>query len=257
MNMNENKEIVAVDQDMVDFDKTRKLCDMLMATPHYQKMGEEGIFAIIENAKDLGVPVRKALNGGMYFVQGKVEMTARLMSSLIRAQGHSVTIDKNSNDKICIVHGKRKDSGDTCTATFTIEEAARAGLANRGPWKTFPSDMLFARAISRLGRRLFSDIIGNCYVEGEISLDPNIKGSTIEIPISPIAKQVTVSEAEDSPISDSEIAILNGFLDQLPEYREKVDQLLEGNNLKYYSEMKRATYDHIIRSAQKQLKEKK
>jgi hypothetical protein len=29
--------------------------------------------------------------------------------------------------------------------------------------------MLFARSISRLARQLFPDVIGNCYVEGEVS----------------------------------------------------------------------------------------
>jgi hypothetical protein len=53
-------------------------------------------------------------------------------------------------------------------ASFTIEDARAAGLANRDVWKAYTEDMLFSRALSRLARRLFSDCIQNCYIEGEI-----------------------------------------------------------------------------------------
>ena len=90
------------------------------------------------------------------------------MNSRIRKAGHSVLVDPKSDHKICILHGKRADNGDTCTAQFTIGEAERIGLTKSGAWKNYPEDMLFCRALSRLGRRLFPDLIGECYVEGEI-----------------------------------------------------------------------------------------
>src|ERR1044072_1767548 len=54
-------------------------------------------------------------------------------------------------------------------SSFTIEEASRAGLIrDGGAWRKTPSDMLFARALSRIGRRLFADCIGGFYIEGEL-----------------------------------------------------------------------------------------
>lgn len=245
--MKENNQMITQDQDMIDFENTQKLCKMLMQTPHYAKMGAEGIFAIIENAKELGIPARKALNGGMYFVQGKVEMSSRLMSAIIRSKGHSVTIDKTSNEKICIVHGKRKDSGDTCTATFTIEEAVRAGLANRGPWKTFPSDMLFARALSRLGRRLFSDVIGNCYSEGEISLDPNIK--------SPISELPCIEAPSTERLSEEDYKTLSFHLDQLPDYKATIEEFLEKKGITNLWEMPEEMMDKVIEKCKEKITE--
>ncbi len=68
---------------MKDLQNTQKMCQALMSTPHYRKIGEEGIFAIVEKAKSIGVSPMDALNGGLFYVQGKVEMTSGLMNQLI------------------------------------------------------------------------------------------------------------------------------------------------------------------------------
>lgn len=154
---------------LIDLDNTKEMCLKLMESPHYKKMGGEGIFAIVETAKSLGIDPRQALSGGLYYVKGKVEMSARMMNTLIRSKKHSVSRDSRSNENICILHGKRADNGDIWSASFSLEEARRAGLLANSVWKLYPEDMLFARALSRLARQLFPDIIGNCYVEGEIS----------------------------------------------------------------------------------------
>jgi len=166
------QELVKSDDNMLaEIQNTQKMYQLLMQAPHYKRMGSEGVYAIIEKAKSVGVQPIDALNGGMYFVQGKVEMTAAMMNQLIRMHKHSVTKDKKSNDQICILHGKRADNGDTWVASFSIEEAKRAGIY-RNQWQKYPQDMLFARALSRLARQLFPDIIKGCYVQGEIGYAP-------------------------------------------------------------------------------------
>lgn len=183
-------------QHMHDLEDTHKMCALLMKTPHYSKMGQEGIFAIIETSKSLGIDPRTALQGGLYYVKGKVEMSARMMNSIIRSRRHSITRDPKSNDDICILHGKRADNQDIWTESFSIQEAEKAGLVRSGgPWVTFRRDMLFARALSRLARQLFPDVIGNCYVEGEIALDPNIPSlETITPESSPVSIEPKISQ---------------------------------------------------------------
>lgn len=169
---------------MEEFNQTKELCLELLKTKHYQNMGEAGIFAIVQKASSLGINPLEALNGGMYFVQGKVEMQSILMAKLIRAKGHSITLDKNSNNDICILHGKRKDNGDTWKVSFSLEDAKRAGIYKQGgPWSKYPDTMCYNRALSKLARQLFPDVIGNCYIEGEISDAPPLydEPSKIEI----------------------------------------------------------------------------
>lgn len=152
---------------LIELKETQQLCQMLMQTPHYKKIGVEGIYAIVQKAKSIGVDPLDALNGSFYFVQGKVEMTSTMMNDLIRRKGHSITKDKKSNDVICILHGKRKDNGDTWSESFSIEDAKQAGIY-RNQWLKYPKDMLFARALSRLARQLYPDVIKGCYVDQEI-----------------------------------------------------------------------------------------
>ncbi len=119
-------------------------------------------------ARELGLPPMQALNKGINCIKGSIELSARTMNLMIRRDGHSIKIIQNDRDA-CILEGKRGDNGDTCRASFTIEDAKAAGLTGNQVWKSYTEDMLWSRALSRLARRLFPDVIGNCYVEGEIS----------------------------------------------------------------------------------------
>lgn len=142
----------------MEVESTRKMCDLLMKTPHYAKMGNDGVFAVISKAKSLNMDPIYALNGGLYYLQGKVGMPAESMSALIREKGHSIVKDSKSNDQICILHGKRADNGDTWTCSFSMEDARRAGLVKHS-YEKYPAAMLYNRAMSFLARQLFSDII--------------------------------------------------------------------------------------------------
>ena len=134
----------------------------------YAGVGSEPkIFMVLLAARELGIPPMTALNGGIWNIQGKIEISARLMNSMIRKSGHSITI-KHCDATKCILEGKRADNGDIMTVQFSEEDAKRAGLMGRTNWKSYAEDMLYARAMSRLARRLFPDVIGTAYVEGEI-----------------------------------------------------------------------------------------
>jgi len=185
--------------------------------------GEAKILMILLAAQDLGIKPTVALNGGIWNIQGKVEISARLMSAMIRKAGHSITF-KQLDSKGCIIVGKRADNGDTMEASFTIEDAQKAGLANRDVWKKFTEDMLYARALSRLARRLFADIIGTAYVEGEISGE--VINVTAESTSQPAPQEVNQEEIEGA-------RMLESFCAQYPE--EKVDDLE-----KFFAKLKEA-----------------
>jgi len=231
---------------------TQQLCNMLMKTPHYAKMGPEGIFAVVETAKSLGIDPRQALGGGLYYVKGKVEMSARMMNSLIRSRKHSVTRDKKSDEQICILHGKRSDNGDTWTESFSIQDATRAGLMGSAVWKTYPKDMLFARALSRLARQLFPDIIGNCYVEGEIQFDPGIK-DVAEVADLPQIEAPGVPKT--GTVSEEQFRNLDFFLSQVPEYKQTIIDFLGKKGINNLWDMPIEMYEKVVQMAQKKIAE--
>ncbi len=139
----------------------------------YRGIGKEsGVMMIMLAAREYGIGPAQALNGGLNIIEGKVELSSRIMGALIRRAKHIVKILKSTDTK-CTIWGKRRDTGEELSVEYTIEMAQRAGLVkDKGGWKKNPEDMLFARAMSRLARQLFSDVIGIGYIEGEISVEP-------------------------------------------------------------------------------------
>lgn len=145
------------------------MAEQAISSKMYRGMADKSaVMMIMLAARELGIPCMQALNGGLNIIQGKVEISARMMNGLIRKAGHEIKI-KESTDDSCTLIGKRCDTGETEEACFTVAEAQRAGLVKPGGgWIKCPKDMCFARALSRLARQLFSDVIGIGYVEGEI-----------------------------------------------------------------------------------------
>lgn len=129
--------------------------------------GGAGIMSIMLYARELGLPMMQCLFGGMHNIQGKVQISPQLMNSMIRQKGHRLEVD--ATNERCIIKGVRCDTGESQVASFSVEDARKAGIyKSGGAWEKYPEDMCFARALSRIARRLFPDVIGVSYVEGEI-----------------------------------------------------------------------------------------
>ena len=90
-------------------------------------------------------------------IDGKPELNAEGKLKLARRDGHSVT--GTVTDEGATITGKRRDTGDEITVTYTLEDAKLAGLLHKDNWKKHPKEMLWARAVTVLCRRLFGDIV--------------------------------------------------------------------------------------------------
>lgn len=175
----------------------------------YRNVGKESaIMMIMLAAREYGIGPAQALNGGLHIIEGKVELSARIMSALIRKAKHTLQIQE-STDQVCRIKGTRADTGETHTVCFTIEMAQKAGLIKeKGGWKRTPEDMLYARCISRLARQLFSDVIGISYVEGEI-VDSRANNEVLE------AFPENNTDPDDLDLKTEELYMLFGKEDQL------------------------------------------
>ena len=101
----------------------------------------------------------------LYMVNGRVAMSAKLIAAAIRKSGkYDYHIDKMDNEE-CVISffevtfGKETVKTEIGKSTFTIKDAARAGIVNKDVWKNYPKQMLYARAISTGGRAFCPDII--------------------------------------------------------------------------------------------------
>lgn len=145
------------------------IAEAAVESKFYRGIGDKAaVMMIMLAARELNIPPMMALNKGINNIQGSLEISARLMNALMRRAGLSIQTLESTDSK-CTIKGTRPN-GDTETVTYTIKDAQLAGLVKpTGGWVKNPTDMCYSRAISRLARRLAPDIIGGCYVEGEVS----------------------------------------------------------------------------------------
>lgn len=94
----------------------------------YRNVGKESaIMMIMLAAREYGIGPAQALNGGLHIIEGKVELSARMMSALIRKAKHILKIIESTDQK-CVITGKRSDTGEEHTVEYTIDMAQKAGL---------------------------------------------------------------------------------------------------------------------------------
>lgn len=138
--------------------------------PSHLRGKPQQIIAAIIKGRALGLDDMHALEA-MHFINGKACMTTQTMSLLARRAGHSISGEVTETS--ATVKGKRADTGDTMSVTFTMEDAKRADLAGKDVWKKYPQSMLMARATSQLCRWLFPDVLaGAAYTPEGLELSP-------------------------------------------------------------------------------------
>jgi hypothetical protein len=226
---------------LVDLQHTEKVVSALLNSKHYAKMGPDGVYAIVQKAKSMGINPLDALNGGVYYVQGKVEMSSQMMNRLIRSKGHSIQKDEKSTKTCCILHGRRADNGDKWSVSFSVEDAKKAGIfKSNGPWEKYTEAMCFARALSMLARQLFPDVIVDCYVQGEISDAPSL-----------------MSPVEEEKISNDHVEAISALID-CDEKPEEIKQIILGRlSISCLEDIQLRRFEGIVSWAKKRQEDQK
>lgn len=204
--------------------------------------GEAKIMMILLAAKELGIGPCIALNGGIWSIQGKIEISARLMNSMIRRAGHTMQITSTRTE--CTIVGMRADTKEMHTEIFTLEMAERAGIAKGNVWQKYAEDMLYARCMSRLARRLFPDVIGCAYVEGEIRESKQCKEELQPMPYEDVTPYQNDSHNEsqnvlmnpklvDTP-PEKNLALNQEQIDTLASYLPKLTSKCKSNFFDFF-----------------------
>jgi len=146
----------------------------------------------------------------IHVIDGRATMRPEAMLASVRAHGHQITGETSLTG--AEVSGRRADTGEEHTTSFTIQDAERAGLCtvaadgvttiaktNAGKvaaWQKYPADMCWARAVGALCRRLFPDVIsGISYTPGEIE---DLRGEQ------PVLQRAVAETADDDAADDDE-----------------------------------------------------
>ncbi|MGI8729050.1 MAG: hypothetical protein ACR2LK_03525 [Solirubrobacteraceae bacterium] len=101
--------------------------------------------------RDLDIPVSAALSA-IDIYDGKMELSANLIAALLEAHPHYAYAVVESTDQRCELEFF-KDGNSLGKAKFDAADATTAGLADTDYYRHYPSDMFFARAMTRGARR--------------------------------------------------------------------------------------------------------
>ena len=101
--------------------------------------------------RDLAIPVSAALSA-IDIYDGKMELSSNLIAALLEAHPHyAYAIIETTNERCELEFFK--DGRSLGKAKFDAADATTAGLADSDYYRHYPSDMFFARAMTRGARR--------------------------------------------------------------------------------------------------------
>lgn len=196
------------------FTLSQQLCKTDFVPDAYRNRPEATLAAILYG-RELGIGPMQALQQ-INVIKGKPGASPELMRALIQRAGHSI-VRTAVTDETVTLHGKRADTGDEDTVTWTLDDARRAGLAS-GAWKSYPRAMLLARATSELARSLFADVIsGISYTPEELE---NI--DAVPVVVEPAADETAADETVlELPEISHATALLNRMSDPATDTQRK------------------------------------
>lgn len=125
---------------------------------------------VVEHGRTLGLDALTSLQE-IGVIKGKVVISAKLQMALVRKQCPRARINiKQCDEKAAVIEVQRYPSDDVTVIEFAADDAKRAGLQGNN-WQKYPADMLWARAVSRMCRRVFPDVTLGDYAPEDIEGD--------------------------------------------------------------------------------------
>lgn len=121
------------------------------------KSAAQGYVKILAG-RELGLSPMQSINS-FYFVGGRMGITANTIAALVKkSERYDYQVIKHDETE-CSITFYSKDDAALGTSTFTIKDAAKAGIVNGVNWKNYPKNMLFARALMNGVRWYCPDIM--------------------------------------------------------------------------------------------------
>lgn len=126
--------------------------------PDGLKGNPPAVMAAMLKGHEVGMAPMQALSH-IHVIKGKPAISAEGQRALVLAAGHSIRVKALTPEK-CTLVGTRIGETEGTEVSYTLDEAKRAGIARGNNWANHPTDMLLARATTRLCRAVFPDVTG-------------------------------------------------------------------------------------------------
>jgi hypothetical protein len=120
------------------------------------------VAAAVMKGFELGMDPLDAL-ASVFVIHGRVGFYAEFQRRRIIQAGHTFRILESTENR-CTVEGIRREGGDAHRATFTAEQARKAGI----DLGRYPTEKLVARATSRLCKQAFPDVLSGTLIAEDL-----------------------------------------------------------------------------------------
>lgn len=168
---------------MTDMDEAYRLAKNLAIAnlmPDALRGKASDVFALLLYGQDLGLSPMQAIQG-IYVVKGKPQLSGTTWIALARKAGHLVRILESTDERCTVEITRVDDPGSPHQETFTLQDAAKAGLThikdgkaflrdkngNPLPWEAYTRTMLRNRAISNCAKFACPEVALGFGVEGD------------------------------------------------------------------------------------------
>lgn len=155
---------------------------------------------------EMGLPPFASMSG-IHLVQGRPVLGANLIATLVKNDPRYDYRIRTCDNNQCVLVWYENGAA-VGESGFTIAEAQTAGLTGKDNWKKYPSDMLFARAISRGARRYAPGIFGGApvYTPDEVNLDTDEDGHIVNVTPA-VVIEPPQPQLASGPLPDDELVI--------------------------------------------------
>lgn len=158
-----------------EFEASMAMARILAQTkfvPDSYRGSPEEVMAAIFTGRELGIGAMQSLRD-IHMIDGRPVFSASLMLSQMRRGGVEI-LESESTEERAWIRARRRDTGEVAEVEWTYaqaEQIKRKGklLVDGDNWRNYRVDMLWARCVGRLARRLGSDLLsGMVYTTEEM-----------------------------------------------------------------------------------------
>lgn len=205
------------------------------------------VLAAIMAGAELNFPPMAALRS-VHIIKGIPKLTADAMVAVVLASGKALYFEPSAVGHSSVTYvTKRIGSQREQSCTWSAEDAKQAGLVSENH-RLYPRQMLAARAMSELARRIYPDLCAGLYTEDEVpSGDNNYAATPLRVD--------TIADAEIIEPGAEMIAEINGTetAEALDALAPKINKLAKGSaeriNAMTAFKAKQATFNSVSHEA--------
>lgn len=157
-------------------------------------------FVKVQAGREWGIPPFAAMSA-VHIIQGKPTMAANAIAAKIKASGKYDYRVVELSPKVCTI-AFLQGGQEIGRESFTMEDAERASLTKNPTWRSYPKNMLFARAISNGARFYCADVFAGAVVYTPEEMGAQVDGESGEV-VSIPAESVRVIEPQPAQRLDN------------------------------------------------------